>query len=208
MKTRLLAVLAAALISANAFAAGPVSFGVQATGGNINVEGLLKDVYGFGIGGGAHLDINLPVLFGIRIQADYVSYSPDNAKYQALLASLIPATAASDFSIDGGTIRIISIHANGKFSFLPLPIVSPYLTGGAGFANLGVSDATVKYQGNPMQGGTFPGAKGETNGSANLGVGVDLNLVAVTLFLEARYAWIFTSGGSSTYIPISLGITF
>jgi opacity protein-like surface antigen len=195
------------LCSSFAFAKGTINFGLQATGANINVSGQLKDIYGFGFGGGGHLDINLPVLFAFRLQGDYVSFSADQTKYRQLLASLVGGTAANDYTIDGGTVTILSANANVKSSFLPLPLISPYFTGGIGLANMSAGDATVKYQGQPLQGGTIPGVKGETNFSANVGAGVDLTL-GIEIYLEARYTWIFSSGETSTYIPVSLGITF
>lgn len=205
MKTRILAILTLLVVSASAYAAGPISFGFQATGANLNVDGPLKEVYGFGVGGGAHLDINLPVLLGIRVQGDFVTFSPDEAKYRTLVSGLVPGIIPQNLSIEGGRINILSVNANGKLSPLPLPIISPYLTAGGGIANMSVSETMVKYQGNTVPVGSVAS---ETNASANLGVGVDLNLIAVTLFLEARYTWIFTSGATSTYVPISLGITF
>jgi hypothetical protein len=68
-----------------------------------------------------------------------------------------------------------------------------------------LSDLTVKRQGSPI--GTFPGPTSGTNASVNFGAGVDLNVV-VTLYLEAKYTIIFTEGESSSFIPVSLGITF
>lgn len=183
-----------------------VRIGFQATGANINVPKPLNEIYGFGIGGGAHLDINLPVILSFRLQGDYVRFSADQTKYQSLLASLVGGSAANDFSIDGGSISVWSVLANVKSNFLPIPIISPYITGGAGVANLSAADATVKYQGQPVQGGTIPGIAGETNFSANVGAGVDLKL-GIELYIEARYTWIFTSGETSTYIPVSIGIT-
>ena len=203
---QLFMILAVSLLVTTAFAQS-ANFGVQATGANINVPAPFNQIYGFGFGGGAHLDINLPVLLSFRLQGDYVRFSASQEKYQQLLASLVGGTAAKDFTIDGGGISLLSANANVKSSFLPLPVISPYITGGAGVANLSVADATVKYQGQPVQGGTIPGAKGETNFSANLGVGVDLKL-GIALYVEARYTWIFTSGETSTYIPVSIGITF
>jgi opacity protein-like surface antigen len=182
-----------------------VRLGFQATGANINVPKPLNEIYGFGYGGGAHLDINLPVLLSFRLQGDYVHFSADQGKYQSLLASLVGG-AATGFTIEGGGISILSANANVKSSFLPLPIISPYITGGIGFANLSASDATVKNQGQPVPGGTIPGVKGETNFSANVGAGVDLKL-GIDLYIEARYTWIFSSGETSTYIPVSIGIT-
>jgi opacity protein-like surface antigen len=213
MKKILLICAAIALVSTQLFAAGPISFGVQATGANLNFDDPnLKEVYGFGFGGGVHLDINLPLILAIRAQGDYVTFGLDNAKYQALLsktaAGLGFQTNPSDFSVDGGRINILSVNINGKLSPLPLPLISPYVTAGGGIASVSTSDLTVKYQGSSIPGGTVPGAKAETNASANVGVGVDLDLIALKLYLEARYTWIFASGATSTYIPVSLGVTF
>jgi opacity protein-like surface antigen len=174
---------------------------LQATGANINMPAPFGDIYGGGFGGGAHLDINLPVLFAFRVQGDYVTFAPDEGKYKAFLGQL--AGVPANFSLDGGRMNILSGQVNTKFSPLPIPLVSPYLTAGAGLTTISVSDLKVNGQ-------TVPGSSyaGETNFSANLGAGVDLNLIALSLYLEARYTWIFTSGSTSTYIPVSLGITF
>ena len=88
---------------------------------------------------------------------------------------------------------------------LPFPIVKPYLTGGLGLARINVSSATVKYQG--IARSDIAGVNSDTRSSFNLGVGVDLEL-GISLYLEAKYTWIFTPGTASTYIPVSLGITF
>ncbi len=44
--------------------------------------------------------------------------------------------------------------------------------------------------------------------TSSISTGVNLSLVVVSLYLEARYTWIFTEGSTSTYVPVSLGITF
>ena len=195
-------VLAIVLMATTAFGQS-ANFGFQATGASINIGGPLSDVYGFGYGGGVHLDVNLPVLLSFRLQGDYVRISPDEGKYQTLASSVIPGSVPSDFKVEGGAVNIWSAHANVKSTFLPLPIVSPYITGGIGFANLSTSDITVTYRGVP---GTAPGFAGQTKFSANVGAGADLK-VGITLYIEARYTWIFTEGETSTYIPISVGVT-
>lgn len=206
MKQALIAIPLFLLLATTQLANSQVHFGFQATGANINVPKPLNEIYGFGYGGGVHMDVSLPVLLAFRLQGDYVRFSADQGKYQQLLSSLVGGSAANDFSIDGGSISVWSVFANVKSTILPLPVISPYLTGGAGVANLSAADATVKYQNQPVQGGTIPGIKGETNFSANVGAGVDLKL-GIELYIEARYTWIFTSGETSTYIPVSIGIT-
>ena len=184
-------------------AGGLIGFGVQATGAALNVPEPLKSVYGTGYGGGAHLDINLPMVFGIRVAADYTTYAPDNDKFRTVLANLNNAVA-SDFEIDGGRFNIFSISANAKFG-LPTPVLSPYLTGGIGVASVSTSDLTIKYQGVPYT--AAPGSSSATRTSLNIGAGVDLNLI-LTIYLEAKYTVIFTEGESSSFVPVSLGVTF
>lgn len=184
-------------------AGGLIGFGVQATGAALNVPEPLKSVYGTGYGGGAHLDINLPMVFGIRVAADYTTYAPDNDKFRSVLGNL-SGHASSDFEIDGGRFNIFSLSANAKFG-LPTPVLSPYLTGGVGIASITTSDLTVKYQGTPFP--SVPGSSSGTKTSLNIGAGVELNLV-LTLYLEAKYTVIFTEGESSSFVPVSLGVTF
>ena len=201
-----LAVLSVLFLTASsmAFAGGLIAFGLHANGASINVSGELKDAYGPGYGGGAHVDFNLPVI-SLRVSGDYISFSPDNDKYRQILARLVGGTAAAGWAIDGGSISILSANANVKWGLLPLPIVKPYLTGGVGLARLGVSDATVKYNG--VSQGSLPGVKAQTQTAFNVGLGVDFS-IGVTLFIEAKYTWILTEGETSTYAPVSIGITF
>jgi opacity protein-like surface antigen len=206
MKTRVLTTAALLILATTTYAAGPVSFGFQATGANINVDGLLKEVYGFGFGGGVHLDINLPLILSIRVQGDYTTFGIDDAKLKGLLVNWNPGTTASQFTVDGGRFNILSLFANTKVSPLPLPLLSPYLTGGVGIARMSASDLSVKHP--TLQFNNIAGGTGDTNFSANIGVGVDLDLIALKLYLEARYTWIFASGATSTYAPVSLGVTF
>ena len=183
---------------------GLLGFGVQATGGGINVADPFKDVYTSGFGGGAHVDINLPIILSLRVSGDYVIFSADADKYKQALAVLDPTRVASGFSIDGGNIKILALSVNGKLG-LPTPVLSPYVTGGVGTASFSGGDATVSYNGVPL--GSTGGVKTETATSVNIGAGVDLKLI-MTLYLEAKYTVAFTSGNSTSFVLASLGITF
>ncbi len=183
--------------SSVAFSAGPIGFGLQATGANLNVSGL-TDVYGFGFGGGGHLDFSLPILFSFRLQGDYVRFSPDAAKYAGVVFP-----HQTGISVQGGDVNMISGHVSTKMSPLPLPLISPYLTAGVGITKMDVGGIQVKGYTGPI-----PTLASGTSTSANAGVGVDVNLIVVSLYLETRYTWIFADGGTSTYVPVSLGITF
>lgn len=172
-------------------------------GPEINGTRPLSDVYGTGFGGGVHLDVSF-LVFGLRLSGDYITFSPDQDKYRNALASLV-GQAASQFSIDGGRVNIISVSANGKMDVLPLPIVSPYLTGGIGLARISADGTNIVFQGQPYN--AYPSFSSETKTAVNLGAGIDLKL-GITLFVEAKYTWIFTEGQTSTYVPVTLGVTF
>jgi opacity protein-like surface antigen len=187
-----------------------VSIGLHANFTNANFPGpeingtnALEDVYGAGFGGGVHFDVRF-VMFSVRLSADYLNFSPDNDKYREGLAKLI-GSAASQFSVDGGGITFLSLTANAKWAILPLPIVSPYLTGGIGLARLSADETKILQNG--VQTNQFAGFKSETQTSLNVGAGVDLN-IGVALFLEVRYTWVLTDPNTSTLVPVSLGITF
>ncbi len=187
-----------------------VGFGVHANitnanfpGPQINGSDALKDVYGTGFGGGAHLDVGA-VGFSLRFSADYLSFSPDNDKYHAALEPYI-GSAASQFTVSGGTISYWSISANGKMPVLPLPIITPYITGGIGLGIISVGDAKVLQNGAETKG--IPGFSSESKTALNLGAGVDLK-IGITLFLEVRYTWLLTDPKTSTLVPVSLGVTF
>jgi opacity protein-like surface antigen len=192
------------LCATMAFAQMPsIGWGLQGNWANINVAEPMNSVYGTGYGGGAHLDVHFAML-ALRVSADYITFAPDNDKYRSVLSKLA-GTAATNFAIEGGRINIFSGNLNLKSTFLPLPILTPYITGGIGLANMGVDDAKVTYNGAPQ--GNITGVKGQTKTSFNLGAGADLKL-GITLFIEAKYTWILTEGETSTYIPISVGVTF
>ena len=187
-----------------------VHFGVQAEFTNANFPGpqvngstALKDVYGAGFGGGAHLDVEFAML-SLRLSGDYLSFSPDNDKYRQGLESVI-GTAAGQFTVSGGGITVLSGNINAKMAILPLPLIKPYLTGGIGLARLSVEDANITQNGAVTK--SFPGFSSDTKTMFNLGAGVD-GSIGVTLFLEVKYTWVMTDPKTSTLVPIQIGITF
>jgi opacity protein-like surface antigen len=97
----------------------------------------------------------------------------------------------------GGTANILAGTVNGVWMF-PIDAgapISPYLIGGVGFYHLSVS------------------CTGCTDNSANKfglngGGGISFPLSGFSAFVEARYHHIFTDNGSTSMIPISVGIVF
>jgi len=204
MKRTVLVAAIITFLTAGASAQVSLGWGIHGNYAQLDVSGQLGSVYGNGLGGGAHLDVNL-MMITLRFSGDYVTFSPDQDKYRNELAQLL-GNAAPGYSIDGGNINILSVNANAKWTLLPIPVVSPYLTGGIGLAQLSTGDLTVKYNGSAV--GGFPKVEGETKTAVNVGAGVDLKLGGIALFAEAKYTWILTQGNSTKYIPISVGITF
>jgi opacity protein-like surface antigen len=200
MKRTLLVVAVIISLVAGGSAQFSLGWGVHGNYAQLDVPGPLNSVYG----NGAHLDVNL-MMITLRFSGDYVAFSPDQDKYRNQLAQ-VPGNPTTGYLIDGGDINILSVNANAKWTLLPIPVVSPYLTGGIGLAQLSTGDRTVKLNESPHPG--LPEVEGGTKTAVNLGAGVDLNLGGVALFAEAKYTWILTQGSSTKYIPISVGITF
>jgi opacity protein-like surface antigen len=181
-----------------------LGWGVHGEAAQVDIGGALSSVYGWGYGGGAHVDVDL-MMISLRFSGDYTSIAPDQDKYRNEVATLL-GTTANSYTIDGGNLRFLSASANVQWKILPLPIVSPYLTGGVGTMRISTSDLTVKYQGNAI--GGFPNMGTQTKSAINLGAGVNLRMAGISLFVEGRYTWILTDGEKTGYVPISIGITF
>ena len=191
-------------------AAPKVGFGVH---GNFSLGSLpgpkidgtksLVDAYGPGLGGGAHLDFGLPGL-SLRLSGDYLKYSLDEARFRSSYADVF-GKAVDQISIQGGGLDIRSVSANAKVAVMPLPVVRPYLTGGAGLAWLSVAETRTSIANVP--GNTSPAITQNEKKTFNVGAGADLD-VGIKLFVEARYVWIITDGEKSTYAPVAIGVTF
>jgi opacity protein-like surface antigen len=181
-----------------------LGWGVHGNAAQVSVGGSLSNVYGWGYGGGAHVDVDL-LMISLRFSGDYTTIALDQDKYRSELTKLLGPTANS-YTIEGGNLKFLTAMANLKWKLLPLPVVSPYLTGGIGIARMSIGDLTVRYQGAPI--GGLPTVETQTKSLINIGGGVDLKLAGVALFVEGRYTWILTDSEKTGYIPISVGITF
>ncbi|HEX7573108.1 MAG TPA: outer membrane beta-barrel protein [Bacteroidota bacterium] len=200
------------VLSSTALALGPgFAFGVHANFTTSNFPGpsvsgtnqQISSAYGAGWGGGVHVDANLMV-FSFRLSGDYLHYSIDQNKFRDSFRPFF-ANAVNQMSIDGGGLGIITLAINGKMPVLPLPIITPYLTGGIGLAWVNRDQVTTSITG--FTGATIPSSSQSGKTSVDVGVGVDVN-IGIALFVEAKYAWIFTDGSNSTYVPVTIGVTF
>jgi hypothetical protein len=172
---------------------------------NQDYTDVLKGIYGFGYGGGVHLDVKLAIL-SFRLSGDYLTLSPDKNKYQDLARKYL-GNLAANVGIDGGRIDVFAASVDAKLNLLPLPIVSVYAIGGGGLVNLSVTQLNVTFNGNPVT--NIPAVKSQTKPALNAGVGADISLGGVTLFGEVKVEWIFTDPNTTTQVPFAtVGITF
>jgi len=201
-----------ALLTQSALALGPsFGFGVQANftsssfpGPSVSgVNQQIASAYGVGWGAGVHIDANLMIV-SFRLSGDYLHYGIDENKFRDSFRPLFGA-AADQISISGGGLGIVALSINGKMPILPLPFITPYATGGIGEAWLTRDAITTSIAG--VHGSPFPSSTQSGRTTVDLGLGVDLKL-GITLYMEVKYAWIFTDVSTSTYVPVTVGVTF
>jgi hypothetical protein len=102
---------------------------------------------------------------------------------------------------------MISGSANLKLVVLPLPVLQPYISGGAGLANVRATDVTLSLNGTNLSPVSI--LKTQTVGTFNAGAGADIVLGGLTIFGEIKANWILLDEGTSTFVPIvTAGITF
>lgn len=71
--------------------------------------------------------------------------------------------------------------------------ITPYAIGGLGFYHVSSS---------------VTGSTASNDFGFNLGAGVDIPLSGFTTFIEARYNRVSESGGSASFVPITVGVMF
>jgi opacity protein-like surface antigen len=209
-----------ALFAALSASAQTIGFGVHGNMINSNINAKLKQiagvtpstgqlevaldqVYGLGFGGGVHFDIGLSVL-SIRISGDYITLSPDKDKFKTYVQQVVPLPVQF---VSGGKVDMISGNANAKLVILPLPVFKPYITGGAGLANVKATDVTLSLGSLTLAPITI--LKNQTVGTFNAGAGVDLVFGKIAVFGEIKVNWLMIEEGTSTMVPIiTAGITF
>ncbi|HEV7990721.1 MAG TPA: outer membrane beta-barrel protein [Gemmatimonadaceae bacterium] len=126
------------------------------------------------------LAIEVPLIpLGLRIDGAYDRFNIEKA--------LIGAAG------DAGARRIASFTVNPTYRLaVPLPLISPYLIGGAGSYNVGCA-------GNAK-------CESATSFGWNAGVGLKFGALALHGFAEARYHHV--NVGGVQYVPVTVGIFF
>ena len=89
--------------------------------------------------------------------------------------------------------KIAGVSGNVVFSIPGAVIVSPYLIGGLGYYRVS-SSAT--------------GSVASNNFGFNAGAGIKIPLVVFATFVEARYTRVSENEGSTSFVPVTVGVMF
>ncbi len=95
---------------------------------------------------------------------------------------------------DGNT-KIIGGMGAAVYHFKTPASVTPYVLGGVGMYNVKVDVTGV-------------GSASETKFAFGVGAGLEMKMTSMSLYLEAKYMNIATSGSATTFIPITVGLRF
>jgi len=145
-----------------------VRFGVG--GGPSIPTGSFGDLFQTGRHAQAILALRIPLVpVGVRADVGYHRFTS-------------PTPGVADLNQIAGTV-------NGLLTVVPLPVVSGYVTGGAGVYHLSAGGSSTEV-------------------GVNGGVGVRANLWLIEPFAEVRYHHVFADGGTGRMMPITIGVMF
>jgi len=92
-----------------------------------------------------------------------------------------------------GNTKIIGGMAAAVYHIKTPAGVTPYVLGGVGMYNVKITGSVDTSQ---------------TKFAFGLGAGLEMKMTAMSLYLEAKYMNIATSGSATTFIPITVGLRF
>ena len=91
-----------------------------------------------------------------------------------------------------GNAKIAGASANAIFG-MPGVIITPYVIGGIGYYHVSSS---------------LTGTTASNHFGFNAGAGLNVPLLVFKAFVEARYNRISESGGSTSFVPVTVGVMF
>jgi opacity protein-like surface antigen len=218
MKRVLVILTLIALCSTSSLSQVSISGGV---GGGLSFSSFPKpsdEFYGSGFGVAGHLDVGfLPFLSG-RFAVSYTSFGLSTDKFKTALAQAFTvggqqANPAS-IGLEGLTTNIIGLYLSGIGKIPTGSPVTPYGVMGFGLNFISVSDPKISYQGigditDPLlQAGIITKGESQTKFGLNFGAGAQFDIGVIALFFEFKYVLIFTTGSSSSHLPLIVGVSF
>lgn len=132
------------------------------------------------------IGINVPLLpVGFRIDAAYNQFG-------AKSTTAVPNGAI--VTLGRVNAKIAGVSGNVVFG-MPGVVITPYLIGGVGYYRVWVSSSATS-------------SVASNNFGFNAGAGVKIPLIAFSTFIEARYNRISENGGSTSFVPVTVGVMF
>ena len=117
---------------------------------------------------------------------------------------------ASDFgltNLDGGAMKVLMFGPEAQLSLgAPMVPIKPFLSAGVGMASVSFADFTGT---DPLVAAlnTANSGASSTNFFYSIGGGLEFSVgPTASLFVQARYASISGDGGSTSFLPISVGL--
>ena len=171
---------------------------------------------GYNIGGG--WGMNLTPDLSVILSVDYNSFAAnmsklfptDSVNKYALLITKSNSNASSlHYDLTGYSINIFSVSLNAKYQLMTGPVI-PYLVIGGGISNMSYSNIQINayYFGEEQSVTTSSGKPVQNSAFISGGAGIEFQLSeTVNLFLEGKYCMGFTSGGSTSYVPVKGGFS-
>lgn len=208
MKTKLLLLVLLTTSVSTSFAQVSFGGGAHSNLAFTSFAKPLNEFYGIGFGGGAHGDLNILPFLSTRLSVDYNTFPSDKTKLKGqFTVTDRNGNMTNNFIVEGANVSNLGFTANVLGKIPTGSNVKPYGVFGLGLQILSQSDLEVVAEGQTLL--TQTGGPSETNFGLNFGAGVEVGLGRRTnLFFEAKYALIFTSGSSSSYIPLTFGVSF
>jgi len=167
-----------------------------------------KDGTSFGAGAGYRITPHL----SFQGLVNYDEFDFDSAGVTAMIldgVDLGPLAEFVDIDISGGSASVLSLSGELKASLKEDPDrVSPYVTIGAGVADVKLSDTTFKTSifGIEVDEMQIEGAS-ETAAIATAGLGLDMPIgERVGAFVEGRYQKTLTEGDSTDFGSLRVGV--
>ena len=95
----------------------------------------------------------------------------------------------------GGNANIFAVTGNALVNVIPGPALGAYVIGGAGYYHESLS-------------GTVLNGSAENHFGFNIGGGLNIPLTGFDAFIEARYHRVSENGGSTSFVPVTVGVLF
>jgi hypothetical protein len=138
------------------------------------------------------------------LTAEYHSFPVDGG---AILNTVGFVAGDPAVHVDNGEGHAMTYGVDAKYLLISdRPLFAPYIIGGVGYFHLTSDDAEV-IRVTPQSFNIATVRFGDASAAcASIGAGIDVPGGVGGLFIEARYSAAMTSGGTTSFIPVRIGL--